>query len=637
MGFPIKKLNLYKIGLYEIIILFIVLFFTYTMPLTVYKFTSSFLGKFISLLSIIYACYYNISYGVVLAIIFLSVSEVGYRENFYTENFENPPVLLDSAIRYITFHQGTSEYLQISQVAVYTAADPNTNIAPRGTATAPNVYNSAFGSNYSISEAIDGKLEARPMRWDYVMGGYISSHPPNPSNYWKLDLGQSVELSKIVYYNRYENGTGANWVNQRSIGTFYTLENNSGQVVWTSPTITSSDYVQSWSFKQTKAVTIYVNSPVKLDARARYVTFHQGTSEYLQISQLAVYTSDDPTTNIATKGTVSVANQFSPDFPAKAAIDGQLMARPSYLGIYASHWTGGSNNYWQLDLGQEYNLSKIVYYNRNEVNSGFDWVNQLSIGTFFTLENNSGQLVWTSPTITTADQVQKWIFVPRSLTAKEAFIKEHCSANKTTFRLDTIDKDYPSLEFTEGACEPCNPTCRYNISNSAESLYYFDQKIKPKEVAYVENFEGSIHSDLKNINNKKNKLNASMLTEGLTSNIVDKAKVAFLKTNCSANKTKFRLDTIDKDYPGLEFTEGVCEPCDPTCRYIISNPAETLYDFDRKIKPTDSIYIENFESAILSDLKGKYKKNKRKAAMIKDGFTSKVVDKVTHYARKYNL
>jgi hypothetical protein len=115
------------------------------------------------------------------------------------------------------------------------------------------------------------------------------------------------------------------------------------------------------------------------------------------------------------------------------------------------------------------------------------------------------------------------------------------------------------------------------------------------------------------------------------------SKEAFIKENCSANKTTFSLNTIDKDYPNLVFTDGVCEPCDPTCRYNISSTADTLYHFDEKIKPTDEIYLENFESAILSNLKGKYKKNKRKAAMIKDGFTSKVVDKVTHFARKYNL
>ena len=153
--------------------------------------------------------------------------------------------------------------------------------------------------------------------------------------------------------------------------------------------------------------------------------------------------------------------------------------------------------------------------------------------------------------------------------------------------------------------------CYYNIAYGLVLAVLF---IGISEIGYLEGFKD---------NNEKI--------------VVPSAKEAFLKTNCSANKTKFRLDTIDKDYPGIEFTEGTCDPCDPTCRYIITNQAETLYDFDRKIKPIDSNYIENFESAILSDLKGKYKKNKRKAAMIKDGFTSKVVDKVTHYARKYNL
>jgi hypothetical protein len=124
---------------------------------------------------------------------------------------------------------------------------------------------------------------------------------------------------------------------------------------------------------------------------------------------------------------------------------------------------------------------------------------------------------------------------------------------------------------------------------------------------------------------------------------VPSAKAAFIKDHCSVNKITFNRDTLPADYPELVFTDGVCDPCDPTCRYVISNTAENLYDFDHKIKPEDSTYInqpksiENFESAIMSDLKSKYKKNKRKAVMLKDGFTGKIVDKVTHYARKYKL
>jgi len=137
---------------------------------------------------------------------------------------------------------------------------------------------------------------------------------------------------------------------------------------------------------------------------------------------------------------------------------------------------------------------------------------------------------------------------------------------------------------------------------------------------------------------------------------IPSAKEAFIKEHCANNKkTKFDLDTINTDYPSLVFTHGVCDPCDPTCRYNISHKEESLYDFDQKIKPKDSTYvdklvpvdklapvdppktIENFESNIINSVKEKYNTTKRKARMLKDGFTGSIVDNAKHYARKYNL
>jgi len=139
--------------------------------------------------------------------------------------------------------------------------------------------------------------------------------------------------------------------------------------------------------------------------------------------------------------------------------------------------------------------------------------------------------------------------------------------------------------------------------------------------------------------------------EGFNNNHVNKPvipsnKVAFITEHCKSKTTKnFDLATVDTEYPNLVFTHGVCDPCDPTCRYIIKKTDESLYDFDQKIKPKDATYIaeaepstiENFESKILGDLKGKYNHNKRKARMLKDGFTGSIVDKAKHYARKFNL
>ena len=74
--------SIYKIGLIEVLVLFTILFFTYTMPLTVNKFSSSFFGKLLILLSIGLVSHYKIIYGIVLAVLFIVISEIGYMESF---------------------------------------------------------------------------------------------------------------------------------------------------------------------------------------------------------------------------------------------------------------------------------------------------------------------------------------------------------------------------------------------------------------------------------------------------------------------------------------------------------------------------------------------------------------------------
>jgi Na+-transporting methylmalonyl-CoA/oxaloacetate decarboxylase gamma subunit len=65
--------------------------------------------------------------------------------------------------------------------------------------------------------------------------------------------------------------------------------------------------------------------------------------------------------------------------------------------------------------------------------------------------------------------------------SKTAFIKDHCGAKRTTFDLETIQKDYMGLVFTDGVCDPCDTTCRYKIDNTNDSLYNFDINIAPKD------------------------------------------------------------------------------------------------------------------------------------------------------------
>ena len=47
--------------------------------------------------------------------------------------------------------------------------------------------------------------------------------------------------------------------------------------------------------------------------------------------------------------------------------------------------------------------------------------------------------------------------------------------------------------------------------------------------------------------------------------------------------------------------------------------------------------LENFDSAIVNDITSSINRNKRKARMIKDGFTTKLKNKVENFASKHSL
>ena len=184
---------------------------------------------------------------VILFIVILLALALGSFFKSFVEGFENQLVELDSKVKSITFHQGTAVSLQISQVAVYTAEDPTTNIAPHGKATAnasEDTGQSGGNARSAVAAPIDGVLETRTLYNMSKAGGFISPDT-SPANYWKLDLPQAVNLNKLVYYER---GDSPYVVN--SYGSFFTLEDEAGKVIWTSPIINIPDMILTYRFTQ---------------------------------------------------------------------------------------------------------------------------------------------------------------------------------------------------------------------------------------------------------------------------------------------------------------------------------------------------------------------------------------------------
>ena len=123
---------------------------------------------------------------------------------------------------------------------------------------------------------------------------------------------------------------------------------------------------------------------------ARYVKVLSGGS-YIQIPQLAVYSSDAPNVNIALRKPAS-SNGYGWGGAPSLAVDGDLTPHAHYKGGRASefHSRGGRGYWWQVDLQKEYPISKVVYYNRT------DCCSSRANGMKFQLIDNIGQVVYTS-------------------------------------------------------------------------------------------------------------------------------------------------------------------------------------------------------------------------------------------------
>ena len=187
------------------------------------------------------------SWLIILFIIILLALALGSFINSFVEGFDNPSVELDEKVKSITFRQGNAVTLQISQLAIYTADDPTTNIAPIGKATAiasEDTDQSGGNAKSAIAAPIDGVLKSRTVYNVSKPGGFMSPNT-SPTNFWKLDLPQAINLSKLVYYQR---GDKAYVVN--SFGSYFTLEDASGKVIWTSPNINTPDMILTYTFTQ---------------------------------------------------------------------------------------------------------------------------------------------------------------------------------------------------------------------------------------------------------------------------------------------------------------------------------------------------------------------------------------------------
>ena len=153
--------------------------------------------------------------------------------------------------------------------------------------------------------------------------------------------------------------------------------------------------------------------PIKI----RYVLVLPAPGRNVQMSQIAVYAIvKGLSVNVAYNNNGRVARpgykvEYSGHYSEKKMsgelhkyhemypVDGVLATRNLDEGIFLSQPSFGGNNFWRLDLGQEYNVYKIVYYNTS-------FRPERSYGAVIQLYKNNSQLA--AQYLVTGDLVQSF-------------------------------------------------------------------------------------------------------------------------------------------------------------------------------------------------------------------------------------
>jgi len=82
---------------------------------------------------------------------------------------------------------------------------------------------------------------------------------------------------------------------------------------------------------------------------------------WIQISQLVLVDKDG--NNVAKGASASSSGSYSSESNPNKAIDGSMYPR-SYPNIYHSNSADSNSAYFKINLGKEYDLTKVIYYNR---------------------------------------------------------------------------------------------------------------------------------------------------------------------------------------------------------------------------------------------------------------------------------
>ena len=283
-----------------------------------------------------------------------TINESSWNSGLVSQTAGSPSIFkLNATGRYVRVQlKSQGEFLSLAEVEVFagesTPPPTNQNIAINGTASQSST---SYGG--IASRAIDGNTDGT---WNNA-SVTATDYNQRTSPWWQVDLGQSYKLTKINIYNRKE-------VPER-LTNYYVFVSDKP---FSSSDINTTINESSWN---SGLVSLTAGSPsiFNLNATGRYVRVQLKNHDYLSLAEVQIFAGEStppPTNqNIATNGT---ASQSSENYGGSAskAIDGNTDG--GYFNGSVTHTKAnqGSSQWWQIDLGKSYNLTKVNLFNRRE-------------------------------------------------------------------------------------------------------------------------------------------------------------------------------------------------------------------------------------------------------------------------------
>jgi len=220
------------------------------------------------------------------------------------------------------------------------------NLALAGTATQSSDHSVAVAAR-----AIDGNLNGN------YSNASVSHTGTDNQAWWELDLGRVVDIDSIRLWNR------TDCCSDR-LSDFHVLVSESPFSSRTLATVQAqtgiSDYPVAGAAGQ--------QTDIAVGRYGRYVRVQLAGTNPLQLAEVQVFGQPRADiSNLALQGVASQSSQWRNDsrYPASNVINGNTGGNGA-LANTMNHTNADANAWWELDLGDVYDLDSIKIWNRND-------------------------------------------------------------------------------------------------------------------------------------------------------------------------------------------------------------------------------------------------------------------------------